>query len=433
MRFGFVLSLVFRGIAVAGVGCWLFVDTFGLRAVSSSDEVVIRFAHFGTYQDFELWSAVIDAFDEAHPGVDVAQEYVAGWYGHYETKLRQQMVAGSTPHVAMMQIGPLQHLAAGFAHVPDAEWVRALDESGVGACLVGGRLKGVPVSGGNLLIYLNPRCFERAGIEVPSDDWTIDEFRATAEALTRDFDEDEVIDQFGFWQPGWIYYLPFLWSFGGRMVDDAGGRWLLTDDAAEDAVGFYQGMRMGGAGFGRRVCPQPEETAQMIQDVGFLTGRTAMCVNGPWFQPFLAETSLAEVYEVRDIPSGPGGRWTRMTWDAVCVAEGLEGAEADAAWRFVEFVCSVDGQRMIAGAGRALPSLEEARDSVGSRFGRQFSAAASYSRMQPLYPGFSEVDRAMRRRLGDLLDLKKPCTPREFLESMSGDPVVVEHFEVDGR
>lgn len=274
---------------VSGVGYWLFADTVAYYLPAARDPGAIRFAHFGTYQDYETWKNVIAAFEAQNPRITVRQEYVSGWYGLYHTKIREQMLAGDLPHVMLVQAGPFLDLAEGFADLTsfidsadDGFDLSQLDATGVQSFRHRGRLRGLPVSGGNLLIYCNPDCFNRASafrgraVNLPPDDWTLGDFRALAEALTCDFDGDGQPDQFGFWQPRWVYYLPFLWSFGADVLDSAGTQWRLTGPEAEAAFAFYQDMR-----FRDRISPHPYETAQIMQDVGFLTGKVAMCVNGP--------------------------------------------------------------------------------------------------------------------------------------------------------
>ena len=332
--------LTLAALAVVA-GWWLFSDT--VRHYAGRDGKLgppwrIRFAHFGSYQDYQLWHGVIEAFESANPDVHVRQEYVPGWYGRYNAKIRQQILSGTLPHVVMMQLGPFTELADHFAALGSlidqdgsaSQLVSQLDETAVRAFSTN-QLRGLPIAGGNLLIYCNPDCFDRAGIgdALPDDDWTMDEFADLARQLTRDDDGDGRNDQFGFWLPRWVYYLPFLWSFGAEIVDETESRWALTDAAALDALTFYRDLMTTW-----KVCPQPGDLPQLIEDVAFLTGKVAMCVNGPWFQPFLERTRLRDSYHVAHIPIGPAGRTTRVTWDGLCISDDLTASERECTcWR----------------------------------------------------------------------------------------------------
>jgi multiple sugar transport system substrate-binding protein len=264
-------------------------------------------------------------------------------------------------------------------------------------------------------------------IPFPRDDWTLEEFHALAGRLTIDFDGDGQLDQFGFWLPRWVYYLPFLWAFGAEITDEAMSCWKLIGPEATAAFAFYHRLAVA-----ERVCPRDEEAPQLFQDVGFLTGRTAMCVNGPWFQPFLAQTKLASSYRVHPVPRGPAGRFTRITWDALVMAPNLPRERREAAGAFLRFAAGAEAQRRLAQTGRALPSR---RDALSAYLGqpaderrRVFVDSFSYSRTQPLLRRFGELDRAVNRALERLIQPSSPWTPEAILQSLAQDPEIVNGF-----
>lgn len=383
---------------------WLFADTYRRYSGRDDETAPIRFAHFGNYHDYRLWQTVISKFEQDHPTISVRQEYVVGLRDHYHVKLRQQALAKALPEVALIQLGPFQEMAHAFEdlsefsqrHVDgDKSLEHTLHSTGLDAFRVEGQQRGLPISGGNLLIYCNRQCFERAsrhhGIEIslPHDDWTMEDFMAIAKQLTIDFEDDGHVDQFGFWRPRWIYYLPFLWSFGATMTDAQLTTWQLTGPEAEQALTFYRQLALID-----HVCPREEEVPQIFQDTGFLTGQVAMCINGPWFLPFLEQTSLADSYVVVPIPFGPGGRVTRMTWDGIVMAPNLLGDRRKQAEQLIRYLLSADVQQSIARSGKALPSRTDALPAFiyppGNPSRTKFMAALDYSRLQPRFPRFGE-------------------------------------------
>ena len=80
---------------------------------------------------------------------------------------------------------------------------------------------GVPALIDNLAIVYNKTLFDEAGLEYPNADWTWDDFRAAAKALT-----DPAKKQFGFSYPMdasedsvW-HYDPLLWQNGGSILNE---------------------------------------------------------------------------------------------------------------------------------------------------------------------------------------------------------------------
>ena len=218
-----IRHLLIRRFAVAvlvtAVAWWLFHDTYvrhterthrwastslggdSLAELShdGSGPIRIRFGHFGTYQDYTLWRDIIDAFQRDHPGTQVSQEYVVGLAGAYDTKMRQQVLSGTLPDVALIQLGPFTELVEQFADLTDLlenpldqrpPLSTLLDVGALSAFRSRGVQRGAPVSGGNLLIFGNKTCFDKAGrfhgkpVPLPRDDWTMDDFRTAAELLT---------------------------------------------------------------------------------------------------------------------------------------------------------------------------------------------------------------------------------------------------------
>ncbi|MCA9250540.1 MAG: sugar ABC transporter substrate-binding protein [Phycisphaerae bacterium] len=416
------------------VAIWLFSDTVRHYFPNRSNSNVLRFSHYGTYQDFETWRELIRAFELENPGITIKQEYVVGWYGLYDRKLRQQFLAHCAPHVALVQAISFQQLANHFATLPQspADVSTLLDPSAMDPIALqmyrlDGAQRAMPVTGGNLLIYYNKNCFERASkhrgqiVPLPSEDWTMGEFESTARMLTCDFDNDGQLDQFGFWQPRWVYYLPFLWSFGADVLVDSRQNCLLTGDAATAALEFYRRMRVGPT----RYAPHPDEMSQLIQDTGFLTGRTAMCINGPWFIPTLNNTNVRDQYGVANIPAWHGHRATRVTWDGIAASRHLSPAEFANAIKFIAFVNSPAGQRILTRSGRALP----ARSSELEWFVRthpdeaalRFVKALAYSRPEPQSNRFKEFDQTINRHLAAMVDAHNPITTAEFLARLESD------------
>ena len=425
---------------IALAGWWLFGDTYARYAGHPNDEHTIRFAHFGGAGDLTFWCDVISEFELQNPSLTVRQEYVVGLSGLYNTKMRQQILSGTLPDVAVVQLGPFHELAGAFRDLADlrdssGQTIAAqLDALAVGAFQHKGVQRGLPISGGNLLIYCNVDCFDRASehlgrtVSLPGDDWTMADFMETARALTQDFDGDGVIDQFGFWHPRWVYFLPFLWSFGADVVDVDREVWLLEGHEAEAAIEFHRALLRGD-----RVSPHDDEVPQLFQDVAFLSGKVAMCVNGPWFMPFLGDTKLADRFVVAHIPMGPDGRATRVTWDGVVMRRDLSAGKREAAERFIGFVLSEWVQERLARSGRALParvdSMKRFVNPPGDVRRQRFVDALEYSRLQPLMPGFSEVDRAINRHLDRLYRRGSSPSVAEVLDELAADPAVASRFE----
>ncbi len=428
-------------IGVLAAGWWLFADTVRYHRPKQFGGNSIRFAHWGGYEEYVMWKEIIAAFHEVEPDIPIKHEYVVAM--RYETKIQQQLVAGDAPDVMLFQDEPFPNFAPkGFAVLDEFVARDGVDlkkdyfDTAVESFLLDGQLRGMPLWGGNNLIYCNMRCFERASkyhgreVPLPADDWTLEEFVRVCQDLTFDDDGDGRIDQFGFMLPGWFYALPLMWPQGMRVLDSTRTRWLMTGPEAERAWGFYQNLR-----FGWRVSPMPAEQAEMGSDTAFFTGRIAMFTSGPWAQPFLQNTTLKDEYRIVHTPIGPAGRATRVTWDCLAVYDRIPPQRKQMAWRFVKFACGPVGQAIVAKYQRSVPALKSGATEFvrydGGWGSRKFVEAMDYARLQPISPHWNEMDRQINRHLAGLLSDTPPRqTPAEFLAALANDPIIRRYFEV---
>ncbi len=441
---------VAAGIAICGIAWWLLGDTVAHYANRSQPDGVIRFAHYGGYRDFECWQRVIEAFEQSHAGVRVRQEYIPGYGTQYDHKIRRQLLAGVAPDVFMVQDESFPHYAdTSLADLTDVIEERTLKRlrsdfhpTATASFRHGGAPHALPLYGGNLLIYVNMKCVERAPgparqdfdklsrVAVPladqlRDDWTIDEFRKCCRQLTCDFDGDGRTDQYGLWHPWWGYYLPFVWSQGAAVLDESRTEWRLTGPAARDAMQFYRDLLLAD-----RVCPVPGELGQMRQDIAFLSGRVAMVINGPWFIPMLEESELRDHYRVLHMPSGPGGRFTRVTWDGIAINRHADERQRHDAAEFVLFATSRKAQDIFAQGRRVIPARLDAASGLalatpGSGT-EKFMTSFDYLRVQPITAHWKTMDRAIKRHLRDLLGDR--VTSAQFLANLKDDPDISTHF-----
>ncbi len=161
-----------------------------------------------------------------------------------------------------------------------------------------GTLTCLPQNLSSLVVYYNKNLFDAAGLQPPSDDWTWDDFVATAKALTKDTDGDGASDQFGIGTEASIFRLaPMIWQNGGDIVDDPANPKQLTLDTPEAQVGAAMVHRPAGEAQGharcgergrrgqrkplperppRHVPQQPPRRSRLSRDHRFRLGRGAL-------------------------------------------------------------------------------------------------------------------------------------------------------------
>lgn len=209
-----------------------------------------------------------------------------------------------------------------------------------------------PQNVSNLVVYVNLDLFGAAGVEVPTEGWTWDEFVDAAQRLTGD-------GVYGVGTEASIIRLaPFVWSNGGDVVDDPDDptRLTLAEGTAREAYDFFLDLSLV-----HEVVPPDAEVQSEDHESRFLRGGLGMYLDSRKSTPTL-RTIDDFAWDVVSLPVAPGGEAVTMLHsDAYCIAAGT--GNEDAAWRVIEFAMTAEGQRILAASGRTVPSRIDVLDS----------------------------------------------------------------------
>jgi multiple sugar transport system substrate-binding protein len=245
------------------------------------------------YQDF------IAQFEEANPNVTVEALETPP---DFDTQIMVDLTAGTAPDLWNQDASSLARLVDS-GNLLDMnqclEVVPELTTDRFFASTLGihqredGAIYGLPNDFTPMVIYYNPEAFERAGVELPTSDWTWEEFLDVAQRLTLDaegrnaqdpdFDRENVT-QYGFRVRKFIFeWIPFIWAAGGDVISPDGTTTdgYLNSPETIRTIEFLRDMiNVHG------VAPEISSLDQMTQEGGFLPvflrGEVAMFPRGHW-------------------------------------------------------------------------------------------------------------------------------------------------------
>ncbi len=227
---------------------------------------------------------------------------------------------------------------------------------------MGRELMCLPQHASGLVVYYNKRLFEAAGVPYPDGKWDWEAFLATAQALTADTNGDGLTDVFGVGtEVSLANALPFIWQNQGELVDNLMLPRLMEIDqpATVEAVQWFGDWQ---ARYG--VAPGAEAEAAEPSEARFMAGRMAMYLDTR--QGVGAYRPLADLdWDVAPLPSHRGRRTNLLFSEGYCIA--AAAPDKLAAWRFVEFAASAEGQSIMAGTGRLFPSRADAAEALVAR------------------------------------------------------------------
>jgi len=339
-------------------------DGAGPPDVASTVSGTVDFMAFGDAEELVAYRELIQAFEEAEPGVSV--EFI-------ETSDRDDLLArlstafagGTPPDLFLMNYrfygqfyatGVLEPLEP-YLESSDVFRAEEFYPQAMEAFQAEGRQICMPQNISSLVAYYNKGLFDEAGVPYPEDDWTWTGFVEKARALTKDLDGDGITDQYGVgMDPEIIRLAPFIWSSGGEVVDDEARptRFALDSAVAIRAMqDFFDLYAVHG------VVPSDEELESEDTETRFLNGTLAMVFSSRRDTPSF-RTITAFDWDVAALPRHDQAAGILHS-DAYCLTRASE--DKAAAWRFVEFALGPDGAPIVAASGRTVPSMIEVAES----------------------------------------------------------------------
>lgn len=344
---------------------WLALAALGLlvpagcsRATACpSGKTCLRYMAWGNPEQLDVERKIIAKFNRDNPDLHIKLFTVPA--SSYGQKMTTMLVSGTAPDIlrvdhynfaAMQKKGYFVDLTPYAARDPSysaSDFVPTAIEEGT----VEGRLYGLNVLFGGILIYYNRTLFEEAGLEDPyrlylRGEWTWDQFRKSAIALTR-FDGNRP-RRFGAEIPGFPTNVPLILSFGGELLSPDLTRSTVASDETIRAYQFLADLI-----WKDRCAPTPAQGANAA--FTFESGKLGMSFNWMGMTPRYREVIRSFEWDVCPVPSGPAGRRSIVKGNQLVVAKNSKHVAE--AWRFIRYMTSEETElELHARIRRAFPT-----------------------------------------------------------------------------
>ncbi|MCY4192758.1 MAG: extracellular solute-binding protein [bacterium] len=333
----------------------------------SDEEVEIRVAYFNgagqTEIDFREQQAA--EFSAMHPNVTVNMVPVSDW----QITILPQIASGDAPDVLWGGTDD------GYGQMVGRNAFRSvqpyIDSEGYDLSQwPGGMLAHFSDPDGNLLVlpssnlsfnflYYNKNLFDEAGLDYPSDSWSVDDLIDAARALSI---PDE---QWGFGFAWDDLYQTWMRMYGCEFSDDptfatdytyngphcAEALEGLDELSREGVINWELGAQWGGLAPG-----------DAVGESAFSAGHVAMLLSGTWEAPTIADNSGgAFEFDAVSAPLADGGT-IQGAASGFGVYEGSDNPEW--AWEYVKFIAGPEGQEAEANEGIGQSPIARILDQV---------------------------------------------------------------------
>lgn len=324
--------------------------------------------------------SVVDAFNESHPEYNVTLSLVPD----YDTKLQTSLAGGTPPDVFYVDSFRLLDYVEAEALMPIGEQAVEADDfypSLRDAFTVDGTFYCPPKDFSTLGLQYNEALFDAAGIDYPTADWTWDDLRAAAEALT-----DADSGTYGMvLSADFARWIAFLYQAGGSVTDEEFTQMTIDSPEALEAMNFYVGLVQDG------YAAQPSDLDSGWPGEAFGKGLAAMAIEGNWIVPFLNDQYPDLAYGLTELPAGPAGEATMAF--TVCYAVPAAAKSPEASFELVNYLTGPEGMKEWTDLGLAMPTRQSLREDWLAQFPdlEPFLNGADYASPWQFRPGFQDV------------------------------------------
>lgn len=202
----------------------------------------------GSYWDvanansYVIIDEAIERFEESHCGVKV--HYYSGIRKEdYSEWFSRKILTGDEADVFLIlgedfnefaELGVMKNLDSFIKNDSSFDETRYYETS-LKSGQYQGKQYGLPYETVPTLMFVNKSLLNRSGLDVPENDWTWDDMYDICSKVTKDFDGDGILDQFGTYNYGWT---EAVYSNGASLFNENGTKSYFNDEKVVEAVKF---------------------------------------------------------------------------------------------------------------------------------------------------------------------------------------------------
>ncbi len=269
----------------------------------------IRFAWWGSAQRHELYNKLVDMIEEEFPDVTIVREF-AGWDDYWD-KLSTQAAGGNVPDLHQYTPGQIVEYAKRGVVMPLDDFVESgqidlsdFEQKVIDAGKVDGKIYMVTKGISAPAVFTNVDMIERAGVAVPEEDMTWDEFEQWVIQVSEALGEDAwALQDSG----GWDNVIEsYMRQKGKKLISEDGTSLGFSKEDLIEWYSMWERLRQAGG-----IPPadvMAEEGALGFEDSMIVHGRVAMQImNGNQLkihQRFMPEGDTLTLLRIPRMPDG---------------------------------------------------------------------------------------------------------------------------------
>jgi multiple sugar transport system substrate-binding protein len=297
MRKKLILAPAILAVTALLAGC----SAGGTGSDGSDENVTITYGIWAGTQTPAM-KAIAAAFEKENPNITVKVQESP--YPDFWSTLQTGAAGGTAPDAFWMLAQQIRPYAEGgqLLDISDAVEEENVDLANYPKAVLDlydqgdGKLYGLPKDVDTNAVWFNKAMFDAAGVEYPAADWTWEDFRATAKALT-----DPATGTWGVaapldYQGG---YYNSIFQAGGQVISDDGKTSLIDSPEAQAGIKFWTDLHADGSS------PTLQQLSDTEGETMFEQGKVAMYVSGAyWALKIYENKEISADVDIAPLPTG---------------------------------------------------------------------------------------------------------------------------------
>ncbi|WP_375387536.1 ABC transporter substrate-binding protein [uncultured Amnibacterium sp.] len=302
--------------------------------------------------------ANLAGFKKEYPDISVNVDVTP--YDAYFTKLQTEASSNTLPDLFWLngpnfrlyadngKVEPITGLVKAGAIDP-ANYPKALDE----LYTANGVAYGVPKDFDTIGLWYNKALFAKAGVAVPTNDWTWDDFQQAAKTISAKLNGQGVYGAAA-GMDGQTTYYDSIFQAGGNVISADGKQSEYASPATVKGIEFWRDL------IASKGSPSVKQLTDTPADQWFVTGKAAMFVGGDWGRSEIADSPVAKDTQVVALPKG-AQQATVIHGVSNVVAAGSKNKQAAQALQV--YLASKAAQQQQGDLGAVIPAFTGTQDS----------------------------------------------------------------------
>jgi multiple sugar transport system substrate-binding protein len=327
-----IVALMLISTVLAGCG--------GQDKAANKGPVTIKIGMWASSPaETELVDNQIAEFEKTHPNIKIEKEV---YTDDYMQQLQANIAAKTEPDVFYLDVYQAPAFIEKGVILPldsylDKDDAKDFEENLLNGFMKDGKIYGLPKDYNTLALFYNKDMFEEAGVDVPT---TWEELEEAAKKLTKDGVKGIVLSNDA------ARFIPFIYQAGGKVVDENNKPAFATAEGAK-GLGFYYSF------FEKGYADTPANLGVGWNGDALAQKKAAMCIEGGWMIPFMAQAGPDVNYGIAKLPKGDRNGDLAFT---VAYVMSKNTKHKEEAAEVIKFLTGKKAQEMVAESGLAIPT-----------------------------------------------------------------------------